>query len=65
MSQLHLLRQPYLPDRYETLFERLGVELVKILVPPDVAILDTLERAAFAMQTRGESGVAKLLSSRI
>lgn len=68
MSRDHLLRQLSLPDRYERLASRLGSEVVQILVPPEQALVDSLERVAMAVRTRdegillpahGESGVGK------
>jgi hypothetical protein len=68
MAREHLLRQLYLPDRYERLSAKLGPEVVQILVPPEQDTIDEFERVALAVQTRdegllvpmhGDSGVGK------
>jgi len=50
----HILKELYLPDRYERLVERLGHEVVQVLVPPPTPIADALERCYLAVRTRDE-----------
>lgn len=50
----HLLKELSLPDRYERLAERLGNEVVQVLVPPPTPIADALERCSLAIHTRDE-----------
>lgn len=50
----HILKELQLPDRYERLAERLGHEVVQVLVPPPTPIADALERCSFAVRTRDE-----------
>lgn len=50
----HILKELQLPDRYERLVERLGHEVVQVLVPPPTPIADALERCSLAVRTRDE-----------
>jgi len=50
----HILQALRLPDRFEALSVRLGAELGQVLVPPTSDAHLALERASFAIRTRGE-----------
>jgi energy-coupling factor transporter ATP-binding protein EcfA2 len=50
----HILKDLQLPDRYERLVERLGHEVVQVLVPPPTPTADVIERCALAIRTRDE-----------
>ncbi len=67
-SQLHLLRQLKLPDRFESLSEVLGAQVAQVLVNPDIGSSQALQTAALSVRSRreglfipvyGESGAGK------
>lgn len=56
----HVLKQLVFPARYEALVERLGPELVSLLVTPETATKNTLEDAAYSVISRGEGALLPL-----
>lgn len=58
---LHLLRRLDLPARYERLVEKLGPEVVRLLVEPSKETADAVQRLAVSVQHRGEGLLVPLL----
>ena len=54
MPQQHVLETLSLPSRYEPLVERIGPEVLRLLVPPGRSTMETLEEAAAAVRSLGE-----------
>jgi hypothetical protein len=52
--QFHLLRQLKFPARYEGLIERVGAEVVRLLVQPADATKEQIQRASLAIAARNE-----------
>jgi hypothetical protein len=50
----HLLQSLSLPDRFESLAAKLGIQVAQVLVPPTANSIDLLERASLAINTRNE-----------
>jgi hypothetical protein len=53
-SGQHILDSLSLPDRYESLAELLGPEVIKVIVEPDPIARQAVETAATTIRTRGE-----------
>lgn len=53
MSGSHLLLQLYIPDRYESLYERLGGDLVRVLVDPPSSVGTTFQTISQSIGSRG------------
>lgn len=70
---IHLLRQLTLPDRFENLYDLVGAEVARLLVPPQRETVRALETAAISVKARneglliplyGRSGVGKTTLAR-
>ncbi|MFI5935781.1 hypothetical protein [Actinoplanes sp. NPDC051494] len=57
------MKQLVFPDRYESLVERLGPEVAKLLVSPQEATRHLLEDAAFAVRGRREGALIPLYAA--
>ncbi|GAA1963414.1 hypothetical protein [Amycolatopsis minnesotensis] len=59
----HVLQQLVFPARYEALVDRLGPEVVSLLVTPEEKTQNTLEDAAYAVFSRGEGTLLPLYAA--
>jgi hypothetical protein len=53
-TERHVLRTLSLPSRYEPLVEKIGPEVLNLLLPPSRSTVETLEEAAEAVRSLGE-----------
>lgn len=58
----HVLKQLVFPDRYESLVERLGSEVAKLLVTPERATQEWVEEAAYGINSRREGCLAPIVA---